>query len=226
MLGKILILLVLLVTGIVACDHLPDNGESSCDGCGEARPTPLIPILACLAAVAPLIPQVSHVMGNSVTRPPVSLYHSQAAGLPTVPSVAVTHADIARIWESGEKQRQFQLLPFQLQVYAPPFYPVHLIPHFPQCLEKLVLGGAKLMVGAPTGSGKSLTFLFLPTLLCALEPPPNDLPENLPKVIVCMPFKSLLKSTCKAAAAFGFECAFDGEEQLDPKVKRFALAPR
>jgi superfamily II DNA helicase RecQ len=93
-------------------------------------------------------------------------------------------------------------------------------------LEKLVKGGAKLMVGAPTGSGKSLTFLFLPTLWMALHPPPNAQPENIPKVIVCMPFKSLLKSTCKAAEAMGFECAFDGEEQLDPKVKRFALATR
>jgi hypothetical protein len=141
-----------------------------------------------------------------------------------VPPVAVTYDDIASIWRSGDKQRHFDLKPFQLQVYAPPFFPVHLILPFPQCLEKLVQGGAKLMVGAPTGSGKSLTFLLLPTLCKALKPPSNDQPGNIPKVLVVMPFKSLLKSTCKAAAAMGFECAFDGEEQLDPKVKRFALA--
>jgi superfamily II DNA helicase RecQ len=85
-------------------------------------------------------------------------------------------------------------------------------------LEKLAKGGAKLVVEAPTGSGKSLTFLFLPALLMALNQPLNDQPENIPKVIVVMPFKSLLKSTVKAAQDMGFDAAFVGEEQLDATV--------
>jgi hypothetical protein len=148
----------------------------------------------------------------------VSLYHSQAAGLlPAVPPVAVTYDDIASIWRSGDKQRHFDLKPFQLQVYAPPFFPVHLILPFPQCLEKLVQGGAKLMVGAPTGSGKSLTFLLLPTLYTALKPPSNDQPGNIPKVLVVMPFKSLLKSTCKAAAAMESNALLMARSNLTPR---------
>lgn len=80
--------------------------------------------------------------------------------------------------------------------------------------------GSKTLVIAKTGEGKSVPFLFLPTLLARLHPPVDDQPKNLVKVVVVMPFKALLKSTVEAAKKLGFEAAWIGEDQDDQAVIR------